>query len=325
MDEIESKLNNFHKHKADSVLEGFSDIAGNQFPGEFNVSGYHKEILALPNQPSSIWGIDRCLRIQDMSDKIHSYVFHMGIFAKGIDLQHNFVDPFKDKRLHKLQEEIISQFLSVLEVVGVDLREVEATYLDGVTVGGANEGRDKILKRKYSFPSDIESVKYLTGRVNLFPVRSLANVDINPVEGALVGPRLEVAYKGIEIGTIVFNCFKVDDGNLVPVNYVAGYAIGVERLIASLRDRNFLTSIPRYQDVFKTLKDSCIAANSSLFETEIFSIIYGAEVLALIPEQLSDHQKEKVRVLHKNLIKNLKDIGVPKEVFDSLVSHFRKT
>jgi hypothetical protein len=88
--EIQSQLAVFHRKKVDFVLTDFSDLSGDQFQGEFNVSGFHKEILDLPNKARSIWGIDKCLRIQDSPDSVHSFLFHMGIFAKSIDLKGNY-------------------------------------------------------------------------------------------------------------------------------------------------------------------------------------------------------------------------------------------
>lgn len=41
---IKSKLNNYHKNNKIIQLNKYSNIAGDQFPGEFNVSGFHKQI-----------------------------------------------------------------------------------------------------------------------------------------------------------------------------------------------------------------------------------------------------------------------------------------
>lgn len=324
LNEIQSRLEDFHKDKVDFFLKDFSELAGNQFQGEFNVSGFHNQILELPNKAQSLWGIDRCLRIQEIPDGTHSYLFHMGIFAKSIDLNNNFIDPFKDARFHQLQEEVITQFLEVLDLFNVDLNELEATYLDGITIGNNAEGRDRLLKRKYEFPTDAISKKLLNEKIKLFPVKSLANVDINPVEGALVGPRLEIAYRGIEIGTLVFNCFKIEQGNLVPINYVTGYAIGIERLAISLQDRTLIGSISRYQEAYKTLVSAYNTASSSLFEKESISLIYGAEVLAHIPNELSEHQKEKIRLLNKKMQFDLKNLGAFEDVLTKLSNHFKQ-
>jgi hypothetical protein len=323
--DIQSELVDFHKGKADIILATFSDIASNQFEGEFNVSGFHEKILALPNKVGSIWGIDRCLRIQDTPDNIHSFIFHMGIFARSINLGGDFIEPFKDSRFHSLQIETISQFLELLDLFNMDLGQIEITYLDQITFGGTSEGSDKLLKRKYDFPADDVSKNLLKDKVRLIPVKSLANLDISPVEGALVGPRLEVAYRGVEIGTIVFNCFKIERGNLTPINYVAGYAIGIERLVAALQDKNFLTSISRYQNARKILTKFSESADSSLFEKETLMVIYGAEVLAYLPKDLSRHQKERVRILRRNITDGLTALGVGEDALNQMTQNFSDT
>lgn len=323
-EEIQSALENFHKDKVDIFLGKFSDIAGHQFEGEFNVSGFHDEILDLQNKATSLWGIDRCLRVQDVQDSIHSFLFHMGIFSKSIDLGGNYVDPFKDPRFHTLQKEILSQCFALLDELRIDLSQVEVTYLERITFGGTTEGRDKLLKRKYDFPVDEISKDFLKDKVRLIPVKSLANVDINPVEGAFVGPRLEIAHRGIEIGTIVFDCFKIESGVLVPINYVAGYALGIERLIASLCDKYFLTSIPRYQSAQKILATLSETVTSSLFEKETLVVIYGAEVLAHLPKTLTRHQKERVRTLRKEVTENIATLGINETVLDELILHFKQ-
>ncbi len=321
--DIQTKLDKFHKNKAVTAMSVFSDIAGNQFQGEFNVSGFHREILDLPRKPQTLWGIDKCLRIQETPDEKHSFIFHMGIFAKSIDLENNFVDPFQDPRFHRLQEEIISQFLKVLSLFDMDLKEIEVTYLDGVTIGKTNEGRDRLLKRKHKFPTDKVSKKLLSKKTQLFPVKSISNIDISPTEGALVGPRLEVAYRGVEIGTIVFNCFKIKDGNLVPINYVGGYAIGIERLAISLADKNLITSIPRYKKAFKICTNHYKLTTSSLFEKEILLLIFGSEVLASIPKNPSSrHQKEKLNNLKKQLKFSLAEIGANQKLLETLIKSF---
>ncbi len=323
INKILSQLEDFHMDRANIVLTNFSNISNNQFQGEFNVSGFHKEISVLPEKVQSLWGIDRCLRIQDNPDYIHSFLFHMGIFANSIDLGENFIEPFKDPRFHQLQEKTILQFLDLLNLFNIDLGQIEISYLNGITLGGKSDGRDKLLKRKYDFPTDNISRKILMNKVKLFPVKSLANVDINPVEGALVGPRLEVAYRGIEIGTIVFNCFKIKRGNLTPINYVAGYAIGIERLVATLQDKNFLTSIPRYQNARKILIKLSESADSSLFEKETLLVIYGTEVLAHLPKELSRHQKERVRILRKKITDSLATLGLDKNTLPEMISSFK--
>ena len=321
-DDIRSEMARFHRDKVREVRTSFSDIAGRQFEGEFNVSGFHADILALPSAIGSMWGIDRCLRIQEVPDSTHSFLFHMGIFARSVDLGGDFSDPFKDSRFHSLQKEVISQFLQLLAELAMDVNQLETTYMDEIVFGGTAEGRDASLRRAYRFPSDHISRECLRGHGIVIPVKSIANLDISPVEGALVGPRLEVAYRGIEVATVVFNCFKIHKKILVPINYVAGYAIGMERLVAALQDKHFLTSIPRYQNARKILTNLSQAASSSLLEKETMTVIYGAEALAHLPKALSRHQKERVRILRKGINDSLKSLGLHTDALERLTSLF---
>ncbi len=321
---IKSILHSYHKKKASTLIDRFSDIAGNQFAGEFNVSGFHNQILALPNNPQSIYGVDRCLRIQEVPDQLHAHLFHMAIFAKSIDLQENFVDPFRDDRFCQLQKDVISQFLEVLSLFKVNLSNVEITYLDGLTFGGVPDGRSRLLKRKYTFPPDVCSKKLLKSTVKLFPIKTIANLDINAEEGSLVGPRLEIAYNGIEIGTIVFDCFKIQHGKLKPINYVSGYAIGIERLAAALENRELIKTIPRYIQAAKLLAKSSKPAESSLFRKEVLTIIFTAEAIAMIPDKLSEKQRERLRKLKNGTKAELTNLGIDENIFVSLISFFKK-
>jgi hypothetical protein len=321
---IKSKLNNYHKNNKIIQLNKYSNIAGDQFPGEFNVSGFHKQILDLVNKPRSIWGTDKCLRIQEVVGPLHSHVFHMGIFAKSIDLQDRFVDPFKDERFHKLQKEIINQFLGLLNLFHINLKEIEISYLDGLSFGGSLIGRDSLLKRKYAFPADAISRDILKNKVKLFSIKSITNIDINAEEGSLVGPRLEVAYKGIEIATIVFDCFKIEHNRLKSINYVSGYALGIERLAAAINGQNLIEVTPRYNRAIRLITKNIKAANSSLFKKDLMIIIFSVETIALIPNNLSKKQKERVAKLKKNLRESLINLGVDQKKLNSLMFFFKK-
>ena len=122
----------------------------------------------------------------------------------------------------------------------------------------------------------------------------MANLDMDARDGALVGPRLEVAHKGIEIGTIVFDCFKIENCKLKPINYVAGYAIGIERLAISLGKGSLIDDIPRYKKASSLLCKKIKAANSSFFENNLITIIFVAEAIAAISNKLSEKQKERL-------------------------------
>ena len=71
-------------------------------------------------------------------------------------------------------------------------------------------------------------------------------MDIAPFEGALVGPRVDIYCEGVELATILFNCAKLRRGSLERINYVAGYGIGLERLLSVLSQGDFLSVVPRY-------------------------------------------------------------------------------
>ncbi|MFA6184286.1 MAG: hypothetical protein WC682_04255 [Parcubacteria group bacterium] len=321
---LQKKLNDFHKGKASFFIDNFSDIAGNQFPGEFNVSGFHKEILLLSDVSKSIWGIDRCLRVQDKIDDCHSFLFHMAIYAESIDLKEKYSNPFTDDRFKQYQTKILHQFLQILKLFGVKMTNVEATCSDGIVIGGTIEGRDKLLKKKYTFPSDTTSIEFLKNKIKLYPIKSIANIDINASEGSLVGPRLEVAYNGIEIGTIVFNCFKLTQGKLVPINYIFGYAIGIERLAAALSKKAFLDIIPRYKQAKNIILKSTSAAKSSLFKEELTNIVFTSEAIATIPNIVTKKQKERLGELKKSLLKNCLNLSIGEDTTRALINHFKK-
>ncbi|MDD5726224.1 MAG: hypothetical protein PHC53_02305 [Patescibacteria group bacterium] len=313
---LSNKLNAFHR-PISHVIKGFSPMAGSQFPGNFNVSGFHDQILKLPDHPSAIWGIDRCLRIREKVDACHSYVFHMGIFAQSVDLNGDFREPWKDIRFHVLQKEILDQFFALLNLLGVDHKSLEFTYLAGVNFEG--------LKKKYYLPEDIVSKKYLKKLlIKSFPVHSPANIDAVNIEGALVGSRLEVASNGIEIGTIVFDCFKVKKGKLVPINYVGGYALGMERLLCSVNGGDFIRSIGRYTQAGKKLFKKVKAVQSILLKDDVLGFLFGTEALACVPDSLARGQKELVRRLKKNLKEYEINLGLSQKDTDTFITYFKQ-
>lgn len=317
------KLNRFHLKLADTHLQDFSPIAGEQFPGDFNVSGFHEEILHLNEQPHAVWGIDRCIRIQDIPSDAHAYVFHMGVFAKSIDLDNEFMDPFRDERFFNLQKEVSEQFLRLMRQFDIALNDLEVTYFGGAIIGGNNLGRDRLLCKKYKFSEDTIS-RDLFKKSKTFPIASVANIDINSIEGSLVGPRLEIAYRGNEIATIVFDCYKISDGKLKPINYVGGYAIGVERLIAALAQKSLIESLDRYRKAAQLLKKEVVAAGSSLFKSEVRSILFGSELLAHSPQKLTGKRKERVNALKRELFNNALNLGVDKNIIETLINFYKK-
>lgn len=326
--DIHSRLKQFHKQLGCKILDYQSQIMGEQFLGEFNVSGFHREVQELAENPRSFWGVDRCMRLKDCVDDVHSYVFSMGIFAKSTDLKKSFSNPFKDDRFREFQEQIINQFVDCLKSLGIKPRALEATYFGGFALEGSNNSRDKILRRKYDFPADTNSKRTLEEyAITCYPVRSIANIDIHPIEGALVGPRVEIAYKDIEVGTIVFDCFKINNGRLVPINYVGGYAIGIERLILALSDE---TSLQKVITTYGTLRDKLRgyvpASDSSLQQYDVNEVIFGLEVLATITsqEKLSRGQKKVFKDFRKRFQESSNNLGLTSGHISELISLYQK-
>ncbi len=328
MMDIHDKLREFHKQRGCKILDYQSQIMGEQFPGEFNVSGFHSEVQELAENPGDFWGVDRCMRLKDDADATHSYIFSMGIFAKGIDLKNSFSDPFKDSRFREFQEKIINQFVDCLQSLGIKPHELEATYFNGLTIGASKNLRDKILRKKYDFPKDTTSKRALEEyAITCYPVNSLANIDIHPFEEALVGTRVEVAYRGIEIGTIVFDCFKIKNGRLVPINYVGGYAIGIERLVLALSNEISLQKIvPAYRTTRDKLKEYVPSSDSSLLQGDVNEVIFSLEVLATITlqEKLSRGQKKVFRDFKKRFYESSTNLGLTSEQISELTSLYQK-
>lgn len=322
---INQKLNKYHVERDIPILDYTSPIAGSNFPGEFNVSGFHNEVQELANREESFWGIDKCLRLKDKASGLHSLLFEMGIFAKSINLYKDFREPFKDERFAQFQKEIIPQFMQLLEYLGIEPKNLEATYLGDITFGGSN-GRDRILKRRYTFPEDKNSSNILAEfGVKCYPISSLINIDIHPIEGSLVGSRIEIAYKGIEIGTIVFDFFKIKEGKLIPINYTGGYAIGIERLLSALNEnKHFLCSVPKYSKAFTILKKEFPNAESSLLRENVLTILFGTEVLAKIKEKekLSKSQRELFRQFKKRFRESCEDIGIKEKFINRLINFY---
>lgn len=297
MNNIERKLDQFFLSLSVKKLESFSPLANDSFPGDFNVSGFHKEVNSLVETPSAFWGIDRCLRAQEKADEQHSYLFHMLVYAKSADLNHNFTDPFTDERFFSFQKDIIDTFIHFLKRFRIDPASLEATYYAGGEVGSYG-GRDKLLESARHFPADSQSKRLLEDfGLKTIPIYTLDNIDIRSIDGALVGPRVEVSYQGVELATLVFDCFQIKDSQLAPINYVGGFAVGVERLETLLQHTNdFLDAIPRYNSAKKELASASTAPISKIRE-----YIFSKEALDEIANvsALSKGQKELFRQLRK--------------------------
>lgn len=272
------------------------------FPGTFNASGFHDEILNMKPGDSG-HGVDNCIRHLDFKnpDSYHKSFFLMGIYAERLnrerDLKGSFTDPSKHEQFFKFQKKIINQFFEFITTIDINLEELTVTFFDGCNIGfqdgkkTKNKDRDKLLVKSYSLPMDVGGLSALQSYIRpdskklnprqLFPVKSLANIDINPVEGALVGPRLEVAIKGFEIATIVFDYYKIEEGKLIPIDYLGGYAVGMERLtVAKNNDISHLYNTGLMESAYFLLES--YAPKKDGFDPVINAPIFGSSVNQLL-------------------------------------------
>ena len=321
---LRRKLNQFHQSRADHHIKKWSPIAGNQFPADFNISAHVRPFLALADDPLSFWGIDRCLRIWERIDSHHSHIFHLGLFAQSIDLQGKFKTPWEDSRFHDFQWQILDQFISLLEFLCIDRKRLQVSYCGGCVVGDHPDGRDRLLKNKYRFPEDRTSRQFLRQRgIRCVGVPGLANIAIADREGTPAGLSLEVFCDDVEIGTILFHFFKIRKGMLRPINYLASYGVGLERLVSVIQGEDFLQSVQRYALARKILERKVKVARSSMFDQDVMRLLYGLEALALIPNHLSMPQRRLVQRLKLDVKRVILDLGVPFEDVKELVSFFQ--
>jgi hypothetical protein len=321
---LERKLKEFHRSKADRHIKTRSPIAGNQCAGDFNVSAYVRPYLALADHPSSFWGTDRCLRIWEHTDTRRSHVFHMGVFAQSIDLQRNFKIPWEDVRFHDLQSQILNQFFSLLEFLSIDKKRLQVSYCGGCVLGGHPDSRYRLLKNKYSFPEDRLSKKILQRhKIRCVGVPSLSNIAIAYREGTAVGLRLEVFSEDVEIGTILFHCFKICRGIFRPINYLAMYALGLERVVSVINRADFLHSVGRYALARKILERNVKFARSSMFDRDVMRLLYGLEALALVPNRLSMPQRKLMQRAKFEVKQLILDLGLSFEDVKKLFSFFQ--
>lgn len=323
---LERRLLRFHRSKAERVLAKFSPIAGPQFPRQFNVAGFYPAVLALAERPGSFWGIDRCLRIDETVDAWHSRLFHMGVFARSLDLKSSFANAAADARFHHFQREILCQFFDALDALAIPRARLEASYFDGATLGGHPDGRDARLKKTQKLAADCASRDCLTELgVKSVGVPSIASVFIQPREGSLVGPRVEIFFDGIEVATIMFLCFRVRRGELRPINYIGVYGMGLERLVAMLDGGDFLRSIPRYAAAREMIAAKNPAARSRMLEREIVHVLFGLEALAALPDRLTRTQARRVLRLKAELKWFILNLGLEYRDVRALYDFFRRS
>jgi len=236
----------FHRPAVKHILRGFSPIVSGR--ARFNSSPFYARDCALADRPSSYFGIDRCLRINDTIDSFHSRVFHVAAFSTSVRSDGSAQHPAADDRFAGLQRETISQFFRLLDALDISRSRLTASYFGGAEFAGKGDGRSRALKGRFYFPADAVSARALRrGGIAAEEIPTIANFDIAPFEGALVGPRVDIYCDGVEVATLVFNYFRIRRGALVPINFVGGYGIGVERLLSLLSSGDFVTVVPRYR------------------------------------------------------------------------------
>jgi len=311
---LRGKLGIFHRSRVDRTIRSYSPLNRDLRAGEFNLSGFQRAILDLADAPSSFWGIDRCLRIREKIDANHSLVFHMGIFACAVDLAGDFRDPWSDTRFHALQLKVLDQFFALFGFLGIRRKRLEASYFAGM----------RLARPKYDFPPDRISKTFLSRcGIRSVPAPSIANLHVGR-EGGLAGPRVEVVCDGLEIGNVLFGCLRLRRGSLQPVNYVATYAVGLERLLSIINRGDLLTSIERHARCRRLITRKARAAGSPLFEREVLSLMFGAEALAIIPDQISTRQERLIRRLGMGMKPSMLNLGLSGTDVGELVAFYRR-
>jgi hypothetical protein len=322
---LERELTAFHLPLVDEHRRGFSPIAGRHFKNDFNLAGFFPALNALPDRPSSLWGIDRCLRIDEAVDGHRSRLFHMGVFARAIDLEGRFRNPARDPRFHALQRGTLAQFFALIDRLGLDRTRLQATYFGGATLGGHPDGRDRRLRRTYRFPPDDVSGRFLRReRIKRVEIAAIAGLFMLRDEGSLVGPRVEVFFDDLEFATIIFPCFRVHRGALVPINYLAAYGLGIERLMAVTNGRDFLQCVPRYRRARRVIERRTRAARSPLLLRDVTQVIFGIETLAALPNALSRQQRQRVVKMKHELKFYILNLGLTYADIAALFRWFRR-
>ncbi len=249
----------------------------------------------------------------------------MGVFARSLQCESDPGTPGADSRFRKFQQEILAQFFSLLEVLAIPQSRLEVSYFGGALLGGHPDGRDALLKKRHRFPADEVSRDFLKQRgVRSLAVPSIASFFIQPTDGSLVGPRLEVFYDGVELATIMFNCFRLRRGQLDPIHPIGAYGLGIERLVSIIRGKDFLRVIPRYTEGRKIIVRRNPAGRSPLLEREVMHVLYGMETLALLPARLSRAQATQVTRLKGELKWYLLNLGLSFGDIRDLFAFFRR-
>jgi hypothetical protein len=308
---LERRLTAFHRPHVDRHLRASSPISSGLSTRDVSVDGFIAPLNALVDQPSSFWRIDRCIRMEEAVDGYRSRLFHVGVFARAIDLEGRFRNPARDPRFQALQRATLMQFFTLLDRLGLNRARLHATYFGGATVGGHPDGRDRLLTRRYRMAADDNSRRFLHEQhIDAVAITAMAGLSLQPHAGSLVGPRVEVFFDDVEFATIIFPCFRVRQGALAPINYMAAYGVGLERLMAVTSGRNFLHCVPRYEYARKLIERRIRAARSPLLLRDVAQVIFGIEALATLPARLSPADRPRVLALKRDLKFYILNLGL---------------
>ena len=286
---IEARLKSFHQRRLGRGLSSVSPIVSAKY-GVFNVSSFLDKIIDLADRPSSFWGVDRCLRIEESVDPFHSRIFHLAAFVRSIESHGQTHDRWHNEQFARLREDTLKQLLSLFAWFQVDRHRLQATYFGGLKVGGYPDRLDRMLKRSYRLPEDDVSARVLRQHeIKATPVATVVNLrilQIAPGSRSLVGMAVEFHLDDIEVATGFFGCYRVKNGLLQAVNYVAGYGIGIERLTSALAGKDFLEVVPRYKRARSIIERRSKAARLPIMARDVREVLFGLETLAhLSPEQ----------------------------------------
>jgi hypothetical protein len=322
---LETTLEAFHRPNVECCVRGHTPLTRRDSPTGFNQAPHYRRWLDLADSPGSFWGVDRSLRIRETVDTLHSRLFHLGFCARGVARRASAANPWTDETFHRLQRDLLAQFLSMLKWLGLDSRRLQATCFGGARLGGQPDGRDRLLRRRRRFPADRVSQQMLREcGVPVTVVPTIANFAIYPVEGSPVGPQVEVFYDDIEIATLIFSCGRLRGGTLTRSHFVAAYAVGIERLQAILQRADFLHAIERYAVARQLICRRIPAADSPALRQDLVQVIFGIEALAAIPSRITKQQRALVSEMKRHVKGAILNLGLTYRDIVRLYEHFRR-
>lgn len=320
---VVQQLVRFHRPLVDEVVRKFSSIVF--APLGFNQSPFYQRDCRLADRVGSYSGIDRCLRINEMIDATHSRLFHVAVISRSLAARDPNRQPIAmESHFAELQRDTLDQLFHLLESFGVHRRSLNASWFAGAELGGGGDSRDRKLRHRQKFPADRVSAAALKrAGISATGIGTIANFDIAPFEGALVGPRVEVHHGRVELATAVFDYARMRHGRLEPINFVAGYGVGVERLLSVLGASDFLNSVPRYRAARFVLEKQSPAARSAIMAKDVLQMLFGLEALAHLPVRLSGANEALVRRMKVEMKPSIHNLGLSFDHVTALFHWFR--